>query len=410
MLKRELGFWSSVAIAIGGMIGGGIFVLLGIGAGIAGPYLPLAFIIAGLLAFFCAASSAELGAAYPLAGGTYEYAHKLVSPGVGFFSGFIFTASKILEAATVALAFGTYFALFLNINPVIIAAVGVAIFTAINYLGIRASARLNNIFVVIKVSILILLAVFSLGHLSASNFSNFSGVTAVNLFTASALLFFAYTGFARIATLGEEVKNPRKAIPKATMTALAITTLTYIAISSIAVAVVGSRALAASEQPLAVVAGRISPMLAVLVAFGALVATASVVFGDLLTSSRTMFAMGRRREFPGILGRIEKRYGSPNISVIATGVIAIAVVSLGSLTFAALLTSLTILVYYAITNFTALRLDRDKLIYPRVLSVLGLFGCLALAAFLPLNEWIATILLAAVAIIYYVIDKRLRRP
>jgi APA family basic amino acid/polyamine antiporter len=404
MLKRELGFWSTVAMAVGNTAG--VFVLLGVGAAIAGPFLPLAFAIAGLLAFLCAASAAELGVVYPLAGGAYEYARNLVSPGVGFISGILFMVAKILEAATIALVFGAYFALFLKVDPRVIAAISVVIFTWINYLGIRPSSKLNNLLVVIKVAVLGVLVAFALNHLSSTNFSNFSGISAGNVFTASALMFFAYTGFARIGTLGEEIKNPKKVIPKATMTALAITTVIYLVICVVAIAVVGSKALAGSASPLAVVASQINYYLAVLVIFGALIATAAVVLGDVLISSRTLFAMGRRGEMPHFLEIQDKKNGTPTASVVASGIITFAVVSLGSLTFAATLTALTMLLYYVITNFTALKLAKRKRLYPGALPALGVFGCLALAICLPLEEWVIVSLVVLAAIVYYISIKR----
>src|SRR5437667_5925262 len=143
-LKRELGFWNSVSIGIGAMVGGGIFVLSGIGAGIAGPAVLIAFSIAGLLALFNAMSSAELAAAIPKSGATYEYAHELISPSAGFLSGWIFVVSKTLEAATVALAFGSYLFFILHLDPSLLALVISLILTSSIYFGIKITSEINN--------------------------------------------------------------------------------------------------------------------------------------------------------------------------------------------------------------------------------------------------------------------------
>lgn len=404
-LKRGLGFWSSVAIAIGGMIGAGVFVLLGIGAGIAGSALPIAFLIAGALAFCNAASAAELGASFPVSGATYEYAHRLISPRVGFLTGFIFSVSKLLESATVALSFGLYFALFFGVSARAVALATVAAFTALTYFGIRITGDINNVFVLIKVAILAILIFLAASYVMPSNLSGFAQSGAGNVLTASALLFFAYTGYARISTLGEEIKDPKRNIPRATLVALVITTAIYLLVSVIAIGVVGSGALAKSSSPLALVAAKVSPALAALVTFGALVATASVLLGDLLAASRTMFAMGRRRELPGVLGAVSERYGVPYASQIIAGVVVFAVVAIGNLSFSAFLTSLTILFYYVVTNLSALRLKAKRLLFPRFMSVLGVIGCVVLAFFVPLQEWIATAAVLLIGFAYYQVKK-----
>jgi basic amino acid/polyamine antiporter, APA family len=400
-LRRTLGFWSSVAIAIGGMIGAGVFVLLGIGAGLAGSALPIAFLISGLLALCNAASASELGASFPVSGGTYEYARRLISPRIGFATGFIFSLSKVLETATVALSFGLYFSVFFNsANPQVVAIAATVAFTALSTFGIRMSGIVNNALVVIKVSILTALVALAAGYFVPSNFTGMAQSGVQNVMTASALLFFSYTGFARISTLGEEIKDPKRTIPRATLVALSITIILYLLISTVSIGAVGSDALANSSSPLAVVAAKIGPAFSAVVAFGALVATASVLLGDLLAASRTMFAMGRREELPVALGKVS-RYGVPYVSQLAAGAIVIGIVAIGDLPFSAFLTSLTILFYYFVTNLSALKLKAKRLLFPRLLSAVGLGGCVLLALFIPLQEWAVTATMVLLGLAYY---------
>ena|SRR5438128_1435258 len=174
-LRRELGFWDAVATGIAAMVGAGIFVVSGIGARIAGPAVTLAFIVAGIVALFNALSSAELAAAIPREGGSYEYARRLLSPRIGFLTGWLFVSSKMLESATVALAFGAYAALFLPVaEPRLLAALAVVAVTVLNIRGIRATTNASKIMVVIKVGVLSLFALLGAGASSAANFEPFA--------------------------------------------------------------------------------------------------------------------------------------------------------------------------------------------------------------------------------------------
>ena len=403
-LRRVLGFWDSVAIGIAAMIGAGIFVVSGIGTRIAGSAVIIAFIVAGVVALFNALSSSELAAAIPREGGTYEYARRLLSPKIGFITGWFFVSSKMLESATIALAFGAYVSLVLNFDPRIFGVVAVLVLTLVNVAGVRASTDASKVMAVIKVGVLAAFAVFGLGAVKAANFVPFAPSGLQGVLTAAAVVFFAYTGYARIATLGEEIKEPRKTIPKAILVSLVITIIVYVSVVTVGIGLVGVQKFGNSNSPIATAASVLGGSVWVaLVIFGAGVATLSVLLSDLFSSSRTVFAMARNSDFPKVLS--DMRDLNPVNSVIVTSAIVLALVLTGSLVQVATLTSLTILIYYAVTNISALKLQPEKRLYPKMIPIAGLISCLGLLVFLPLQQWIWTSLLLASGIVYMIIRK-----
>lgn len=403
-LRRVLGFWDAVAIGIAAMIGAGIFVVSGIGTRIAGSAVILAFIIAGVVALLNALSSAELAAAIPREGGTYEYARRLLSHKVGFMTGWLFISSKMLESATVALAFGAYAALFLNLDPRTFAVAAVLVLTLINVAGIRTSTDASIIMAIIKVGVLAIFALIGMSAVKTTNFEPFAPTGLQGVLAASAIIFFAYTGYARIATLGEEIKEPEKTIPRAILTSLIITAIIYVIVITVGIGLAGVKQFGDSNSPIATAASALgNPVLTALVIFGAGVATLSVLLSDLLSSSRTVFAMARNGDFPKLLSRM--RNVNPVNSVIASSAIVLALVLTGSLVQVATLTSLTILIYYAVTNMSALKLQPKKRRFPAVVPIAGLISCLGLVLFLPLEQWLWTILLLTIGVVYVILRK-----
>ena len=224
------------------------------------------------------------------------------------------------------------------------------------------------------------------------------------MLAASAIVFFAYTGYARIATFGEEIKEPEKTIPRAILTSLAITATVYVIVITVGIGLVGVRQFGESDSPIATAASVLgNPVLVASVVFGAGVATLSVLLSDLLSSSRTVFAMARNGDFPKFLSQMKNL--NPVNSVIATSAIVIVLVLTGSLLQVAALTSLTILIYYAVTNLSALKLNSEKRRFPRLIPVAGLISCIGLAVFLPSEQWLWTFLLLALGIIYVIVRK-----
>ncbi|MCK9591300.1 MAG: APC family permease [Methanoregula sp.] len=222
-LKREIGFFGATALGIGAIIGSEIFVVTGIVAGIAGPTIIISVLIAGIIALFSALSVAEMSAYLPEEGGTYAYAQKLISPFAGFIAGWIWIFSNIFVGAAVSLGFGHYFVTLFPAIPV--KGIGVIIcliFIIINYIGLKESTILNNTLVTLKVLILLFFVVFGLGYFSGGHVTPFAPAGISGVLSGAALIFFAYTGFARVTIMAEEVKDPEKTIPRSIYLALAI--------------------------------------------------------------------------------------------------------------------------------------------------------------------------------------------
>ncbi len=397
-LSRELGFWDAVATGIAAMVGAGIFVVSGIGAGIAGPAVILAFVVAGTVALFNALSSAELAAAIPVEGGAYEYGRRLLSPKVGFLAGWLFVASSILASATVALSFGAYAALFLPVEPRLLAALAVIATGSLNAAGIRATTDASKAMVVIKMGVLVAFAFLGAGAVRASNYTPFAPSGAVGVIAASGVVFFAYTGYARIATLGEEIKEP-KIIPRAILASLLITAAVYVSVIFVVIGLLGAEQFSQSTSPVAAASATLNlPWLVGAVTFGAAVATLSVLLGELLVASRTAFAMSRNGDLPEFLSQMSG--SNPVKSILAATAVVLALTIAGSLIQVATFTSLTILLYYAVGNASALRLPEKQRLYPKLISIVGLICCIGLALSLPAEQWLWTLALLALGLAY----------
>ncbi len=381
-LRRELGLFDAVAIGIGAVVGAGIFVVLGVAAGIGGPSLLGGLVLAGMAASANALSSAQLAAAYPVAGGTYEYGYRVLGPVPGFSAGWMFLASKTAALGTVALGIGAYLgALLPSVPPRAAAAIAVFAFTAVNYRGIRRSSLANVILVTISTGVLLLLVIVGAPHVAMSRLRPLVANGFTGFLEASAVLFFAYTGYARIATLGEEVRSPARTIPLAIVFTVGMSLALYLAVAFVALGTVGASDLAATAAPLERVAHQIGGRpLAVIVAAGAVAAMLGVILSQLLGLSRMVLAMARRGDLPKGLGAIHHRHGVPHRAVVLMGAVGTLVALTGTLRGVAEGASFAILVYYAIANMAALRMPGEARLVPDVVPAIGLVACVTLAA------------------------------
>ena len=384
-LRRTLGLGDAVGIGFGAIVGAGIFVVTGIAAGVAGPALLLALPLAGAAAAANALSSAELAARYPQAGGTYEYGWRLLHPWAGFAAGWMFLASKTAAAGAVGLGIAAYLervAPGLPGRAVALAAIG--LFTGVNALGVRKSSVVNLAIVAASTAALVAFAAAGALRFDAANLRPFAPAGAGGVLRAAALLFFAYTGYARIATLGEEVREPRRTIPRAILITVASVSILYFAVALAAVGAGGTAALARGDAPLAEAAREMGmPWLEALVSAGAVCAMLGVLLSQLLGLSRMVFAMARRGDLPGWLAGVDAASGAPRRAVVLVGAGAAAAAAFGTLRAIAPAASFAILLYYAIANLAALRMPRDAKLYPDAVPALGLAACLLLAASLP---------------------------
>ena len=390
VLKREIGLFDATTLGIGAIIGSGIFIVTGIVAGIAGPAMVFSILIAGAIAIFSAMSVAELGAWLPEEGGTYAYAQKLISPFAGFIAGWIWIFSNIFVGAAVSLGFAHYFVtLFPSIPVKAIAVIICLVFLIINYLGLKGSVLFNNLLVITKILILLFFIAFGLGFLRPGTFTPFAPEGSVGVLSGAALIFFAYTGFARVTIMAEEVRDPEKTIPRSIYLALGISTVIYLLVSIVAMGLAGSPALAHSGSPLADAIGVTGSSGAVaVIALGAMIATASVLLTTIMGISRIIFSMARSNDLPDIFGRIHPQFSTPHYAIVITGTGMIAALLLADLTLVVSVSTFAMLLYYLIANIAALRLPREHRRYPFWVPGLGALSCVGLIVFLSPDSWI----------------------
>jgi basic amino acid/polyamine antiporter, APA family len=402
-------------MGLGSIVGTGLFVSLGIAAGVAGSGILLALPLAALLALFNGLSSAQLAAAHPLSGGTYEYGYRFLTPTLGFAAGWMFLLAKGASAATAALGLAGYVLLTLGVEDGVVLRVTLAggLVVLLTFLvagGIRRSNRANTLVVGITLLVFVLFLLAGLPRalgafvgtaLDGGGEGAVAGLTAAGpsaLLHATALLFVAYTGYGRIATLGEEVKDPARTIPRAIWITLGTVALLYLGVAAVALGALGpdgfARATAETAAPLREVARELgTPGLPLLVALAAVTAMVGVLLNLLLGLSRVALAMGRRRDLPGILSRVEPESGSPRIAVGAVGAGILALVLLGDVRVTWSFSAFTVLIYYGITNLAALRLPTEARRYPRWIPGLGLAACLFLAFQVEVQVWVVGIAL-----------------
>jgi basic amino acid/polyamine antiporter, APA family len=403
-LARRIGVRDAVLVGLGSMLGAGVFVVVAPAAAAAGgPGLLVALALAGFVAFCNATSSARLAARYPESGGTYVYGRERLGNFPGFLAGWGFVTGKTASCAAMAFAIGTYL-WPPHARPIAIAAVVAA--TAVNLRGIEKTAGATRWLVAVTLAVLALVAVVGLatGPVRPSHLADPAGTGLSGVLAAAGLLFFAFAGYARIATLGEEVRDPERTIPRAVPLALGLVLSIYLLLAVVAVGVLGPARLAASPAPLAdVVSAAGLPGLAWLVRLGALVAVSGVLLALVAGVGRTVLAMARRRDLPSALAAVHPRRRVPHRAEVAVAVAVIVLVSLGDLRTAIGFSSCTVLVYYAITNAAALTLGRDphRRLPVQLLAALGLAGCLLLAVTLPLPSVLAGFGVLAAGAVWY---------
>ena len=396
-LKRTLNLLDASAIGIGAIIGAGIFVVLGIAVGYAGPAVIVSMIIAGTVALFTALSFAELGSAIPKQGGTYEFAYEMISPFVAFISGCLWLFGQTVAGAAVSLGLANYFVAIFPFFPLKLVAVSAAVvLTGLNMIGTKHSATINNILVLTKIVILCLFVGFGASHVNSYNYSQFAPNGLVGILQGAGFIFFAYLGFGRIAALGEEVKNPKRTLPLAIFLALITSVILYVATGLVATGLLDYRILAGSGSPLTDAARATGNFtLIATISFGALIATASVLLTNLIGLSRVSFAMARNGQLPKSLATIHPKLGTPYISILITGGLMAILAFLSDLRQAAAITSLSILSTHVILHLSAIRLRKRlpnlktfKAPFHPLIPSLGLVSCLILMFSLPVEAWI----------------------
>jgi basic amino acid/polyamine antiporter, APA family len=408
-LKRSIGLWSAVAINVGAIIGGGIFVVTGIVAGYAGSALIVSMIVAGLIAFITAFSFAKLTAWQPVEGGAYEYGCQLISPYAGFLAGWMWLVANTFTGAAVSLGFAYYLtAAFPSLPTNIVAAVLCLAFTGLNLVGAKESATVNNVLVAVKLAILAFFVVFGALHFNWGNFTPFIPLSSGVLY-GTFFIFFAYGGFARVSVVAEEVKEAKRNVPRALLLSLGISMVVYVLVGLIAVGLLGPVGLAGSSSPLSAAIGTTGNSLAVqIISVGGLVATGSVLLTAILGVSRMAYSMARRNDLPSGLARLHHRFLTPYLAIITTGLLMAVLVLFVDLTRVVVVSTFALLFNYCITNIAAFRLKNDDRKWRRAMPLLGLATCLALLTFILFaspatsQAWLIGAVFLLAGTVYYV--------
>jgi APA family basic amino acid/polyamine antiporter len=422
-LQRRLGLGDAVFIGLGSMIGAGVFAAFQPAAQIAGAGLLVGLVVAAIVAFCNASSSAQLAAQYPSAGGTYVYGREELGPRWGFAAGWSFLIGKTASSAAMAMVFAAYAAPERWARPVAIAVVVVLV--GVNLLGITRTALLTKVIVVPVLALLALVVASGVlgggetggfatggfvpedlqswfdgsaqwrdsgtvtaasGTAAASGSGGAGPAGALAVLQSAGLLFFAFAGYARIATLGEEVRDPARTIPRAIGIAFAVVVVLYAAVGVTALGALGASGLAASDNPLVdVVTGNGWAWAAPLVRIGAALASLGALLALIAGIGRTAFAMARGGDLPRWLAAVHPKYSTPYRAEIVVGLVVIVLVLLTDLRGVIGFSSFGVLLYYFVANVAAFRQKREHRRYPRVVGVLGALGCAVLVVTLPLQ-------------------------
>lgn len=433
-LKRELGLFHAVLLGLGSILGTGVFVSIGIAAGIAGPGVLIAIVLAALLALCNGLSSAQLAAVHPVAGGTYEYGYQFLHPKLGFTAGWMFLLAKSASAATAALAVGflvleqilvqTSFNDLLfqsgishDTAKLILSVLFVIVTTLFVLIGLRKSAWFNAMLVLITVVGLLMIGVYIAFGLTVVPDDwwtqvkfRFERYTSADLMAATAFIFVAFTGYGRIATLGEEVRKPKSTIPLAIILALGLVTVLYFSVGLVLISATSPFEWHYNEGDLLmrVVELNNGPRgLSGLVTLAAIAAMLGTLLNLILGLSRVVLAMGRRRDMPTLFTRIDASHSTPVPAVIGVGVLIAGLVMIGDIKTAWTFSAFTVLIYYGITNLAALRLPKENRLYPRVFSYAGLAGCLFLCWWVQPIIWLIGLGLIGLGLLWHVMAPKM---
>jgi len=414
-LKRTLNLLDATAVGIGAIIGAGIFVVLGLAIGYAGPAVVISIIIAGIVASFTAFSFAELGSAIPKEGGAYTYAYQLISPFAAFVVGCLWLFAQIVAGAAISLGFASYFvAIFPMFSLKIVAVVAALTLTFLNLVGTKQSTTVNNVLVILKIAVLGLFIGFGIFHFHPQNLSQFSPNGISGILQGAGFIFFAYLGFGRIAALGEEVKNPERNLPLSVLMALVVSVVMYVLTGLTATGLQDYRILAQSGSPLATAAEATGNLtLVAAVSVGALIATASVLLTNLIGSSRVAFAMARNGQLPKSIARVSSKFGTPYISVLAMGALLTVLAFALDLKQTVAITSFAILATHLIVNLSAIRLRKKiptpakfKVPYHPLIPSLGIVSCIILMFSLPPESWsVAAVVIIVSSVLHLLRNK-----
>jgi APA family basic amino acid/polyamine antiporter len=386
-LARRLGTTDAVVIGLGSMIGAGVFSAFAPAAAAAGSGLLIGLLVAACVAYCNAVASAQLAAEYPTSGGTYVYGRERLGEWWGFVAGWGFVIGKTASCAAMAITFGSYVVSGSEWGRRAAALAAVIVLTGANLRGISRTARLARVLVAASlVALAVVVAAIAFGDRTSSSHigSVFAHGGVYGVLQAAGLLFFAFAGYARIATLGEEVRDPERTIPRAIPLALGVIVVLYLVVGLSVLTAGGPAVLAASHAPVdAAVRAAGAAWSVPVVRVGAAVASLGSLLALIAGIGRTTLAMARNGDLPRFLSEVEDRRQVPARAELAVaGVVALLVLSTdlrGAIGFS----SFGVLLYYAVANASAFTQDDAHRRWPRAFNVVGLVGCVTLVATLP---------------------------
>ena len=407
---RRLGTFDAVIIGLGSMLGAGVFAAFSPAAAVAGAGLLIGLAVAALVAYCNATASAQLAAEYPTSGGTYIYGRERLGPWWGFLAGWGFVVGKTASCAAMALTFAAYVAPAAWERPIGIAAV--IILTTVNYYGITRTAGLTKIIVAVVIAILVLVVLASLSGSDGTASVRSWDLLAngwYGILQSAGLLFFAFAGYARIATLGEEVRNPERAIPRAVLTALTIAVSIYLLVGVAILVALGPTGVASSPAPLAAAVNAVGWGWADLVVrFGAAAAALGALLALIAGVGRTTLAMARHDDLPRWLAAVHERHQVPHHAEIAIAGLVCILILVTDLRGAIGFSSFGVLLYYLIANAAAYTQLPDRRRFPRILQIVGMIGCAILVVTLPLSAVVTGTLVFVIGVGYRAIRVRVR--
>ena len=402
-LARRLGTADAVVIGLGSMIGAGVFSAFAPAAAAAGSGLLLGLAVAAAVAYCNAVASAQLAARYPTSGGTYVYGRERLGEWWGFAAGWGFVIGKTASCAAMALTFAAYVAPGSPWLERALAIAAIVVLTAVNIQGITRTTALARVLVIGSVLSLgaVVVATLTSGHADVRNLvPGDLPVSPYGVLQSAGLLFFAFAGYARIATLGEEVREPERTIPRAIPIALGLTVALYLLVGTSALLVAGASALAAGSTPLATaVEAAGSSWVLPIVRAGAAVASLGALLALIAGIGRTALAMAREGDLPRQLATVDPVRRVPARAQLAVAAVVVALVSLADLRGAIGFSSFGVLIYYAIANASAWTQPASERRWPRALHAIGGLGCLVLVATLPVAAVLAGLAMFAIGLV-----------
>jgi APA family basic amino acid/polyamine antiporter len=398
--SARLSLFDAVNISLGSIIGAGIFVILGAAAAVAGPALVVSVLIAAGVSLLTGFATAALSRKYPRSGGVYVFTREAFSDSSSFLIGWVWLFSNIIGGATVAVGFGHYLSFFF---PVLPTGVGIVIVVAttvlIHLMGAKGSSRFNNVLVEIKIAVLLFFSAAAFLHFHAANFQPFMPFGLSGVWAGAATIFFAYAGFARVAVVADEIEDPRRNVPRATLLSILISTVIYIVVAVAAVGIAGSKLLAGSGSPLADAIGSTGMRFgARLVALGGLAATGTVALASVLGISRLAQVMAREKELPAFIGKAGGPNDVPRNAILLGGAAMLVLAFSADLPHIAYISSFSLLLYYAALNLSGLKILKGGI---RIVTGLGFASCVVLMANLPKMSWIVGAVVVALGAVYY---------